>query len=73
MEATKKMCTLFLNRENGAKSYFRNCPNDPKCLDSKIIGGSYFTESHENKYCFLIPFFDDCKNYLTKLYKIYAG
>ena len=52
MGATKKMCTLFLNRENGAKSHFRNCPNNPKCLDSKIIGGRYFTESPENKYCF---------------------
>ena len=57
MEATKKMCTLFLNRENGAKSYFGNCPNDPKCLDSKIIGGTYYTGSHENKYCFFNTIF----------------
>ena len=37
MGATKKMCTFFQKRENGAKSYFRNFPNDPKCLDSEII------------------------------------
>ena len=35
---------LFLKRENGAKSYFRNFPNDPKCLDSEIIGGLYFID-----------------------------
>ena len=33
---------LLKKSENGAKTYFRNCSNYPKCLDSEIIGGLYF-------------------------------
>ena len=50
MGATKKICIFILETENCAKSYFRNCPNYPKCLNPEIIGGHYFTETHKNKY-----------------------
>ena len=44
MGATKKMCTSFKKCENGVKTYFRNCSNYSKCLDSEIIGGLYFID-----------------------------
>ena len=50
MVLQKKICTLILETENCAKSYFRNCPNYPKYLNPEIIGGHYFTETHKNKY-----------------------
>ena len=50
MGATRKICTFIFETENCAKSYFRNCPNYPKFLNFEIIGGHYFTKTHENKY-----------------------
>ena len=50
MGATKKMCTLLIKRENGAKTYFRNCSYYPNFKNFEIIGGLYFTETHKNKY-----------------------
>ena len=50
MGATKKICSFILETENCAKSYFRNCPNYPNCLNPEIIGGHYFTETHKNKF-----------------------
>ena len=48
--ATKKICRFILETKNCAKSYFRNCPNYPNCLNPEIIGGHYFKETHKNKY-----------------------
>ena len=49
----RKRCAPLKKSENGAKTYFRNCSNYSKSLDSEIIGGLYFAVSLRNKYCFL--------------------
>ena len=49
MGATKKICPFILETKNCAKSYFRNYPNNPKCLNPERIGGHYFTETQKNE------------------------
>ena len=70
MGATKKICIFILETENCGKSYFRNCPNYPRCLNPEIIGGHYFTETHKNKYIKISYKSKHSQNYLTKLHQI---
>ena len=67
MGATKKICPFILETKNCAKSYIRNCPNYPNCLNPEIIGGHYFTETHKNKYIKILYKSKHSQSYLTKL------